>query len=170
MKEAPSRRLLATDRPFGERVRVYRTPGALEVDQIDFSGIRRRRVFFDEVQLVTLHSQRGIARLAVETGILAFLVGIAAGGLGAKGDLRSLSIFFATAAAIVLGSLVSMLIPVWTVTVFGKRTRARLRFPLRSGKARRIYGEICRAVAEAQAEAQKDAAHPSVEIAEETPS
>lgn len=160
MSEAPRRRLLATDRAFGERIRIYRTPAALEVDRVDFSGLQRRRVFFDEVQLVTLHVQRGIASLAVASGLLAFLGGLTASALGTKG-LQGLSIFFATAAAIALGSLVSLLMPVWTVTVFGKRTRARLRFPLRSGKARRIYGEICRTVAEVQedaAQAQKETA------------
>jgi hypothetical protein len=160
------RRLLATDSTIGERIRIYRTGDALEVDVVSFYSIRRRRVFFDEVQLVTLHSRRGMAAAAVAWGGLALLVGLAASGIGKNGDLKTLSIFLSVAAAFALGSLTSMLVPVWTVTVFGKRTRARLRFRLRSGKARRIYGEICRAVAEAQ----EDAAHRTVEVVEEAPS
>jgi uncharacterized membrane protein YeaQ/YmgE (transglycosylase-associated protein family) len=146
VSEAPRRRLLATDHAFGERVRIYQTPAALEVDRIDVAGIQRRRVFFDEVQFVTLHRQRGIAGLAVTAVVLALVAGLVASRIWmSRTGLLALYL-----AAAVLGILGSLLLPVWTVTVFGKRTRARLRFPLRSGKARRIYGEICRAAAAAQ--------------------
>jgi hypothetical protein len=166
MNGPPPRRLLATDQSIGESIRIYRAGDALEVDVISLYNIRRRRVFFDEVQLVTLHSRRGLPPAAVAWGALALLMGLTSNGIGRNGDPRTLSIFLAVAAAFALGSLGSMLMPVWTVTVFGKRTRARLRFRLRGGKARRIYGEICRAVAEAQ----EDAAHRTVEVVEEAPS
>ncbi|HEX3531685.1 MAG TPA: hypothetical protein VH988_31890 [Thermoanaerobaculia bacterium] len=150
---APARRLLGTANGIAERVRVYRTAEALEIDRMEYYNIRRQRVFFDEVQLVTLHAKRGLTVGAVAWGVLALLVGLATSGVARNGTAPVFSAFLAVTAALALGSLISMLAPVWTVTVFGKRTRARIRFRLRGGKARRIYEEICRATAEAQEEA-----------------
>jgi len=147
---APARRLLGTASGIAERVRVYRTAEALEIDLMEYYNIRRRRVFFDEVQLVTLHSKRGLVLGAAAWGVLALLVGLAAAGVAKKGTSRDLLAFLAVAAALALRSLASLLMPVWTVTVFGKRTRARIRFRLRGGKALRVYEEICQATAEAQ--------------------
>jgi hypothetical protein len=131
-------------------VRVYRTPDALEVDTVASFSIRRRRVFFDEVQLVTLHSRRGLGGAAAVWGALALLMGLGVFGATRTGDPKFLFTISAVAAGLAVGCLLALLVPVWTVTVFGKRTRARIRFRLGAGKARRIYGEICRAVAEAQ--------------------
>jgi hypothetical protein len=150
MSGAPVRRFLGSAGGIAERIRVYRTAEALEIDQMEYYNIRRRRVFFDEVQLVTLHTRRGMVAGAVLWGIAALLVGISTAGAARSG---SLPVFLAITAALALGSLASLLLPVWTVTVFGKRTRARIRFRLRGGKARRVYDEICRTVAEAQEEA-----------------
>ena len=149
MSGAPARRLLGTVSGIAERVRVYRTAEALEIDQMEYYNIRRRRVFFDEVELVTLHSKRGMVAGAVFCGILALLVGISA----SPGGRDAGSVLFSVAGAFALGCLISLLAPVWTVTVFGKRTRARIRFRMRGGKARRVYEDICRATAEAQEEA-----------------
>jgi len=147
---APARRLLGTANGIAERVRVYRTAEALEIDQMEYYNVRRRRVFFDEVQLVTLHAKRGLMNGVILLGALALLVGLAATGVAKNGTAQTLAAFLAVAAAFALGSLASLLMPVWTVTVFGKRTRARIRFRLRGGKARRVYEEICQATAEAQ--------------------
>jgi len=121
MSGAPARRLLGTVSGIAERVRVYRTAEALEIDQMEYYNIRRRRVFFDEVELVTLHSKRGMVAGAVFCGILALLVGISA----SPGGRDAGSVLFSVAGAFALGCLISLLAPVWTVTVFGKRTRAR---------------------------------------------
>jgi hypothetical protein len=40
--------------------------------------------------------------------------------------------------------------PLWVVTVFGRRTRARVQFRLRERKAREAFAEVCQAVDEAQ--------------------
>lgn len=146
MSGAPARRLLGTANGVAERVRVYRTAEALEIDQMEYYNVRRRRVFFDEVELVTLHSTRGMVAGAAVWGVLALLVGISAAPAGRNAGY----VLFSAAGAFALGCLISLVAPVWTVTVFGKRTRARIRFRLRGGKARRVYDDICRAVAEAQ--------------------
>src|SRR5262249_31203720 len=56
----PRRRVfLGRDSTWAERIRVYRTDEALEVVYVSSFQLTMRRVFFDEVQLVTLHRSRG---------------------------------------------------------------------------------------------------------------
>lgn len=144
----PVRRLLGKAHSWSERVRVFWTDEALEVDQADNYEIRRRRVFFDEILLVTLHSTRGgvlpwvLALLAVPCGLFALAF------TGEEADAGRVFLVM----AIVLGALaaIAALLPVWVVTAFGRRTRARMNFRLREGRARAVYAEICRAAGETQ--------------------
>jgi len=153
MTSAPVRRLVGTDNGIAERIRIYQTAEALEIDQLEYSNIRRRRVFFDEVGLVTLHSKLGVPVEAVFWGVVALFVGISA---AAAATSRSWATFllFALGSVLALGRLVILLMPQWTVTVFGKRTRARIRFR-RRGTAHRVYDELCRTVAAVQDDAAR---------------
>lgn len=146
----PVRRLLGKAHSWAERVRVFWTDEALEVDQADNYEIRRRRVFFDEILLVTLHSTRGgvlpwvLALLAVPFGLLSFAF------LGVQADAGRVFLVM----AVLLGVLAAIvaLLPIWVVTAFGKRTRARMNFRMREGRAREVYAQICRAAGQAQGE------------------
>lgn len=141
------RRFLGKARTVSDRVRTYWTDEALEVDQADHFEIRRRRVFFDEILLVTLHSTRGLL-ISLLPFSFALLFTIAA---MAAADEPSASKFFWLLTAFFVAAAVALaFIPIWVVTVYGRRTRARMHFRLRQGKARRIYAEICRAAADAQ--------------------
>lgn len=143
----PVRRLLGKAHSLTERVRVFWTDEALEVDQADNYEIRRRRVFFDEILLVTLHSTRGgvlpwvLALLAVPFGLFS-LFSLADAGRVFLVMTVLLGVLAATVA----------LLPIWVVTAFGKRTRARMNFRMREGRAREVYAEICRAAGQAQSE------------------
>jgi hypothetical protein len=154
MTRPPRRVLLGTERGIADRCRVYRTAEALEVDVIDHYDIQRRRVFFDEVQLVTLHSRRGLWRVAAGLALLA----LAAGLLGAPMWNLALwqNIYFGAAFVLAALAIGSALTPAWIVTVFGKRTRARMNFSFRSGRARRVYAEMCLAAATAQTAAPQE--------------
>lgn len=146
----PARRLLGKAHSWTERVRVFWTDEALEVDQADHYEIRRRRVFFDEILLVTLHSTRGgvlpwvLALLAVPFGLLSLAF------TGAEADAGRVFLVM----AVILGVLAGIVavLPVWVVTAFGKRTRARMNFRIREGRAREVYARICRAAGQAQSE------------------
>lgn len=142
-----ARRYLGRAQSLSERVRTYWTDEALEVDRADNYEIRRRRVFFDEILLVTLHNTRGVlvSILPLSLALLFAIFALAAS------DEPDASLFFWLMAAIFVAFAVgAALAPVWVVTVYGKRTRARMHFRLRQAKARQIYAEICRAAAEAQ--------------------
>lgn len=149
MNEQPrySRRYLGRAQSLAERVRTYWTEEALEVDQVDNYEIRRRRVFFDEILLVTLHTTRGflISILPLSMGLLFAVLALAS---SAEPDAST--VFWIAAAFFVAFAVGAALAPVWVVTVYGKRTRARMHFRMRQKKAREVYAEITRAAAEAQ--------------------
>lgn len=142
------RRFLGRTHTLTERVRTYWTDEALEVDLADHYEIRRRRVFFDEILLVTLHSRRGVLASLIPL-LLAILFALIALGASDNGLEVSLP-FWALAALFFAVAVVAAALPVWVVTVYGKRTRARMHFRMRQGKARSIYAEICRAASDAQ--------------------
>lgn len=140
------RRFLGRARTAADRIRVYWTEESLEVDQADHFEIRRRRVFFDEIQLVTLHSTRGLL-LALLPFSFALLFTVVA--LAASGEPSARNVFWLLAAFFAAVAVGLAAVPIWVVTVYGRRSRARMQFRLQ-GKARRIYAEICRAAADAQ--------------------
>ncbi|HWN44217.1 MAG TPA: hypothetical protein VNW71_18480 [Thermoanaerobaculia bacterium] len=141
------RRYLGRAYSLSERVRTYWTDEALEVDRADNYEIRRRRVFFDEILLVTLHQTRGLLSSLLPL-ILALLLAVVASVPISEPDVsQALWIGAALLGGLALGLAI---VPVWVVTVFGKRAHARMHFRLRQAKAREIYAEITRAAADAQ--------------------
>lgn len=142
----PLRRLLGTAHTLSERVRVYWTGEALEVDRLDYYEIRRRRVFFDEVLLVTLHSGRTAIPIVLPL-LMTILFGLLALVSNSEPLVRRLLL---DVAVLFVAWTLAALAPVWIVTVYGKRTRARMHFRMRQAKARQVYAEICRAASEAQ--------------------
>ena len=136
---------------LAERMRVFRIPDALEVDSSDHFEIYRRRVFLDEVLLVTLHKGWGGGLYPWAIGLLAFCCACTAAIFFAIPDSEEVrNGFLIATAALVLLAVATVFIPAWTVTVYGRRTRARMRYRFREGKARAVHAEICAAVAEAQ--------------------
>lgn len=151
MSERPQRVFLGSMLGVGERMRVFRTPDALEVDSSDHYEIQRRRVFLDEVQLVTLHRGLGGGVYPWVLGGLTLLFGFIAAVLFAVPDSTEIRNGFLLATAVLAAlAVASGFLPAWTVTVYGRRTRARMRYRFREAKAREVYAEICAAAAEAQ--------------------
>lgn len=155
MTEPARRVFLGRDASWAERVRVYRTDEALEVAYISTFEVSLRRLFFDEVQLVTLHRARGSRTLWLLI-VLSALCALAA--LAAR-STTELATGFVTVTAIVFAwTLVTALIRSSIVTAYGGRARARIRFLYRPGKARRVYDDLCRRVAEVQGRIAAEAA------------
>lgn len=149
MSQPTPRSYLGSAHNLAERVRVYWTEKGLEVDSSEGYEIRRTRVFFDEVLLVTLHSQLGGGLSWLSLG-LAVLFGLLSIILASTSEpAASRAMMWAALGLAVLGA-VFFVMPQWVVTVFGRRTRARLKFRLRERKARDIFARICQAADEAQ--------------------
>src|SRR5688572_13799943 len=136
------RRLLGTRGNLGGATRVYRTQDGLEIDDAEDERIFRKRVFWDEVLMVTLHHGRDVPFVIfalIGAGFLAlfsFAMGAAASVVA--GVVMSLL----TWVPLVVYTIVRVVQGVPTVSVYGRRTMARLTFPLRPGRARAVYAEI----------------------------
>lgn len=132
---------------------TYLLDDGLEVDASQNYEIVRHRVFFDDVQLVTLHHERGAAFLIL-TGL--------GGGLFLGMAILIISLSFeAWPAALIpfcigivpFGAfLIRLTLGRTVVTVCGRRSKAVLRFnSFQTTRARMVYGQICSAVRRAQA-------------------
>lgn len=157
MSQPASRRYLGSAHSLAERVRVYWTDRGLEVDSSEGYEIRRTRVFFDEVLLVTLHSKLGGALPWLPLG-LAALVGFSA--VLARSEPASSRILAWVALGFFVIGAALFFTPQWVVTVFGRRTRARMQFRLRERKARDLFAGICQAVDAAQRALRASAQQP----------
>ena len=142
-----NRTRIGRNNDFATRQIVYRTPLGIEVDELDHFEIMRRRVFYDDVLLVTYHRQHSggfIAFLAITMLIFGMLAVVSI-------SVPPLAITLgAVAAAALLLGLIRLATQVDVVTVFGRRSKASVRFPYRKSYARKIYNEICANTAAAQ--------------------
>lgn len=126
---------------------VYATDIALEVDEQDNFSINRKRVFFEDVLLVTLHERIGIAPIFFSLGFGAVLMlfAVVAGGV-AGWETAIVAMLF------LINGFIRIRMKESIVTVFGRRSRARIRFAISHARAQRLYDEICERVRRAQAE------------------
>ncbi|HKO01298.1 MAG TPA: hypothetical protein VJ032_06380 [Thermoanaerobaculia bacterium] len=125
---------------------IYRTDAGLEIDNIDHFEITRKRVFYDDILLVTRHRYIGpwFVTLMLLLGIGFITIGVL------LGERSAMITFAAIAAPFLIVAAVRVLMGVDVVTVFGKRSRAQMRFIFRKAKARRVVEEIAEKAREAQ--------------------
>lgn len=126
----------------------------LEVDASQNYEITRRRVFFDDVQLVTLHRERGAAYLIVTGAFGALFLAWAIFMVSLSFDTWPAALFFFGMGGIPFTAfLIRLAVGRDVVTVFGRRSKAVLRFnAFQHRRAREVYGQVCAAVRRAQAQ------------------
>jgi hypothetical protein len=125
---------------------IYRTDAGLEIDTVDHFEITRKRVFYDDILLVTRHRYIGPWFVAL---MLLLGIGFIAIGVMLK-ETSAIITFAAIASLFLIVAVVRVLMRVDVVTVFGKRSRAQMRFIFRKAKARRVFEEIAAKAREAQ--------------------
>jgi hypothetical protein len=143
-----------------ERQYIALDRDALQVDVIDGYEVERKRVIFTDVELVTLHKARNKGWMWL-TGCCSFLflaIALMVGNMSGRSDLF-LGLFFVLALPSLIMLTMTVTIPATHVTVFGKRTRACMRWWLRPGLARATFDRLCRLIAEEQ-EQQRRAQQP----------
>lgn len=146
------RMLLRRSRTLVGSDAAYLLPDGLEVDSSQNYEITRRRVFFDDVQFITLHRERGAAFLILNGLVGAFFLGLAIliVSLSFKswpGALVPFTIGIIPFSAF----LVRLALGRDVVTVFGRRSKAAIRFnPFQATRARMVYGQVCAAVRRGQ--------------------
>jgi hypothetical protein len=144
--QAP-RILLGTSAGLATRERIYRIEDALEVDDVDHYEIIRRRVFFEDILLVTWHRELGWAFL-LAFGLLTLLfatIGVAIAVASADSTGLIVAVTCALPFAVPFG--LRLLLRLDVITVYGRRSRARICFSFRKARAKAVYGEICQLAA-----------------------
>ena len=152
-----ARTLIARTRTLVGSDSAYLGDDAVEVDQSVNYEVVRRRVFFDDVQLVTMHRERGLWFLLLTgawgllwTTVAIFIVAIDTNTWPAA------LIFLAVGAPAVIAFLLRLAMGRDVVTVFGRRSKASLKFGVfRHARAREAYGQICATVRRAQSRAAR---------------
>ena len=164
MRTAPAspkgRLLLGKQRGLAHQERVYRAADYLEIDLVESYDVTRRRIFYDEIQLVTIHSSIGWGT-AVTAGILGGVLGIASGGMLNVDKSAALFFFLVGCLPLLVLAAWRLLVPAEVVTVFGKRARTQMRFwPFRT-KGRDAYLLVGRLARERQAQLARRAQRPA---------
>ena len=151
---------------FATRQIVYRTPLGIEVDELDHFEVVRKRVFYDDVLLVTYHREpSGFGIFLIIVMLLFALLAIST----SSGPPLAMTLA-AIAALALIGGVIRLALKVDVVTIFGRRSKAAVRYPFRKAYARRIYNETCANVAAAQRKlAHEIAANEPVATSEELP-
>jgi hypothetical protein len=146
-----TRKPLARSRTVFSTETVYQTADGLEIESNQQYQIVERRVLFDDVVFVTLHRYIGVTYPLVTGLIAAFFIGIGILILSINVDSWiAASIFGAIAAPFLIALLLRLMFGLDVITVFGRRSKATLRFALRKKRAREVYGQVCAAVRSAQ--------------------
>lgn len=163
----PNRPLLGRWATFLTRVRVYQTPEGLDVETNEHFEVANTRVFYEDVQLVTYHREYGTLYLTL-TGLfsLGFLALLAFMASLSKEALAVGIVFTIFGSPFMIAFLVRALWGIDVVTVFGRRSKAVLRFRFRKKRAREVYGKVCAAVRAAQRELTPPVAAPHPESPE----
>ena len=152
------------------RFAIYRTDSAIEIDERDNFEVQRRRVFFDDVLLITFHRQLGPAYVAAMAIITLLFAGTALAFLVA-GQQGAAMTFGAFAVPFAILLLLRVILRVDVVTVFGRRTKAILRYSFRKRFARETFDDLTERTHAAQQRLADEiaAAMPAEEPAAELP-
>jgi len=159
----PRRKRLSRDADVATRYRVYEVPGGLEVEELSFMEASRRRVFFDEVVLVTYHRYRPVSAVVV-AAVFALLFALCAAVLREPAGAQVAGGFAALGGLFALLLAVLLVNPYHAITVFGLRNRARIVRRLSGRRAREIYARLCREVEATQRAARGGEPAPIAEV------
>lgn len=130
---------------------VYLVDDGFEVEAREHYEVIERRVLFDDVQLVTYHRHLGAVYLVVHGGIAIVFLGFAL-ALGTLSSDAWVGALFVAAFGVpsLIAFILRLLFRMDVITIYGRRSKASIRFSLRKAKARETYGRICAAVRQAQ--------------------
>jgi len=128
---------------FGIRERIFESDDAIEVDTSDHYELARKRVLFEDVALITYHREYGWTFLTGQI-VLAFVFFIIGGFtyVGGGGWIAT-SIILAFAVPSTIAIFLRLIYRVDVISIFGKRSRATIRFSFKKKQARELYGRLC---------------------------
>jgi hypothetical protein len=127
---------------------IYETADAIEVESREGYEVSRKRVLYEEVLLVTIHRTIG-ALYVVSTALVALFFGGVALTLQVTAPVAAIT-FGILAVPFAVACIARLVFKVDFVTVFGRRSKAVMRFHFRKRRARETYGRICSRTMEVQ--------------------
>ncbi len=139
------RRLLCRSASIATRQRVYSIPDGLEIDEVDHFDVRRWRVLYEDVILVTYHHYRGAVTLSIILALL-LMVGFITWTIGLSEPLAAGYTGVILVAPLAILFVVRLVLGIDEINVYSQRSQARLRFPWRKRRAHAVFGDITRAV------------------------
>ena len=142
--------LLGTYSTLTGRDRVYEVADGIEIDASEQYEISRRDILFTDVLLVTIHRELGIAYVLAHTIIAFILLGVAALIWALAGFNAGVATFLILGTPSLIALVLRLLSRVDVVTIYGRRSKGRIRFSFRKERAREVYRRICERAAEAQ--------------------
>jgi hypothetical protein len=143
----PKRKLLGRNAGVMLRETVYETADAIESESHEGYEVTRKRVLFEEVLLVTIHRETGLPYV-IAMGVAAILFGGIA-FFGRKEPALGIT-FGILALPFFIGCVIRLALKLDYVSVFGRRSKAVMRFSFRKRRAREVYGRICSRALEVQ--------------------
>jgi hypothetical protein len=144
------RERIGVTRGLVERENVYRCNDAIEIESMAGYDVEIKRVFFNDVEMITWHqrfSKPGlwIGGLSVVAGLLLWIL-IAT----TVPDEAAFWIGFWVLFLPNVPVLLWFLWPYWYVTIFGRRTSARMCWHFRKAQSWRVYEELAREISDYQ--------------------
>lgn len=150
MPPRPARRtLLGRRTTVSSQWKVYRSPDAIETEELEGYDVVRKRVLLDEVLLVTLHRTIGWP-FVVTMVVLVLLCALITLGVAAVDRTVGLAVGAALVLPLLVLLVLRLVLGVEVVTVFGKRTKAEIHFWFRKRRAREVFSLVCRLARERQ--------------------
>ena len=140
---APAKTLVGTNKGLVTRERVFETDDAIVVESTDQYELSRKSVLFEDVLLITYHREIGWPFILVQSAVIFFVLMVAAITYTATGPLSVVAIMSAFAIPSIVAVTVRAIFKVDVISIFGRRSRAAIRFSFRKKRAREVYGRLC---------------------------
>lgn len=167
MTPAPRKKIGRNVGPMTREL-IFETADAIEVESREGYEISRKRVLYEEVLLVTFHRALGEPYVVTMLGLTLLFGGLALYFLLSAHEPAAAFVFGIMALPFLIALVVRITLKVDFVTVFGRRSKAVIRFAFRKRRARELYGRICSRTMEVQ-RAMAEAEPAEVPIAVEEP-
>jgi hypothetical protein len=163
-----ARFFLGNEPSIGGYRRVFEIEGALEIDENNFTQIERTRVYFDDVLGMTYHKELGPGFL-IGTGLGSLILVFGLILAASDSDLLPVGITFVVLGApFTIAFLLRLILKLDVITVYGRRTKATLKYGFRKGFARELYTTLAAKIRHRQERAlaaqPKPAAPPPPEL------
>lgn len=129
------------------RERIFETADAIEVETREGYEVTRKRVLYEEILLVTFHRVMGWPYV-IAFGLVGLIFGTVAVLVISEPVVPI--VFGVFALPFLAACVIRLVLQLDVVSVFGRRSKAVMRFSLRKRRARETYGRICARTMEVQ--------------------